>query len=156
MLKKFSIKNSFFKKLLKQNASCKGIALAGALSNNLTSKNYNKLCGKSKQFYNILVYITTKNDEEALLIASSLIKAKLIACANILPAIKSIFYWENALQQEQETALIVKTTRDKLSQLCTKVITLHSYDCPCIVAVPIIAGNNDFLQWVHNSTHTLN
>lgn len=147
-------KNRHFKKLFKSRHAQK-VQFESLASSDLSCPKYSNIRSKSSQLHSIFIYITTKNEEEALLISSSLIKFKLIACANILPAIMSVFYWENAIQKTQETALIVKTTKDKFNQVCKTVMDLHSYTCPCIVALPIIAGNNDFLQWVHNTTHPL-
>ena len=95
-----------------------------------------------------LVYITAGSTEEAKAIGAALVESRLAACANIIGTINSIYRWEGRLQDDQEALLIAKTTDTRLSQLIEKVESIHSYDCPCIVAVPIVEGHSPFLNWV--------
>lgn len=95
-----------------------------------------------------LVYITTKNKAEALKIGCALIKDRLAACVNIIESMTSIYNWEGKIHQDNETILIAKTRQSLVKKLIKRVKELHSYECPCIVAVPIIEGNKDFLQWL--------
>lgn len=101
----------------------------------------------------ILVYITTENPQQAMTIATALVEQKLAACGNILPAIQSVFYWDNAVQHSEESLLLLKSTPDRFEQLCAVVRALHSYTTPCITALPIVAGNPDFMQWIQETTH---
>ncbi len=96
----------------------------------------------------ILVYITTPNVAEAKKIASALVQEKLAACANILPQISSVFYWNGGLQETDESLLLLKTSQNKFTALQQRVKELHSYELPCIVALPITAGLPNFLAWV--------
>lgn len=99
-----------------------------------------------------LIYVTTDGPDEARAIGRALVEARLAACANILDPMTSIFHWEGKVQEGQETVLIAKTTATSVDALTAKVRELHSYDCPCIVALPIEGGNPAFLEWVAAET----
>jgi len=95
-----------------------------------------------------LIYMTAGSREEAETIGRELVASKLAACVNILDHMTSIYVWEGELQQDQETVLIAKTTAPLVPALTEKVKSMHSYDCPCIVSVPVVSGNSAFLEWV--------
>lgn len=95
-----------------------------------------------------LVYITTSGLKEATDIANVLVSERLAACANIIDNMHSIYQWKGELQKDNEAVLIVKTTATKISDLITRVKSLHSYECPCIVCLPVTDGIPDFLTWV--------
>lgn len=97
------------------------------------------------------VYITTSSAEEAERIGSALVEERLAACVNILPGMKSIYWWEGAMETAQEAVLIAKTNDVRLAALIEKASELHSYDCPAIVALPIERGYDPYLVWIHNS-----
>lgn len=97
------------------------------------------------------VYITTSGTEEAERIGAALVEERLAACVNILPGMKSIYWWEGAMETSQEAILIAKTNDERLTALIDKASEMHSYDCPCIVALPIERGYDPFLVWIHNS-----
>jgi periplasmic divalent cation tolerance protein len=97
-----------------------------------------------------LIYITTGSKNEAIMIGKTLINAKLAACVNIIENIYSMYMWDGKLQDANETILIAKTTKERVSDLNEKVNTLHSYDCPCIVSLPVSDGNPAFLNWIVN------
>lgn len=99
-----------------------------------------------------LIYITTENAEEARSIGRALVEAGLAACANVLGPMTSIYRWEGAVQEGAETVLIAKTTVARVEALTAKVRALHSYDCPCIVALPVEGGNPAFLEWIAAET----
>ncbi len=99
-----------------------------------------------------LIYVTTSSLEEATAIGRALVDERLAACANILPGLTSIYRWEGALTEDSECALIAKTTSACTDALIARVKALHSYDCPCIVALPITAGNPAFLEWIKTET----
>lgn len=99
-----------------------------------------------------LVYITTGNKEEAEKLGGLLVEQRLAACANIIDGMTSIFWWENRLDQDRETVLIVKTRQSLIEQLTRTVQDNHSYDCPCVVALPIIGGNPEFIDWIEKET----
>jgi periplasmic divalent cation tolerance protein len=95
-----------------------------------------------------LIYITTENKAEAERIGQALVEEHLAACVNIIDGMSSIYRWEGRLMQGNETVLIAKTIEAKVPALIQRVKALHSYDCPCIVALPITDGNEAFLNWV--------
>lgn len=95
-----------------------------------------------------LVYVTVPNSGEAEKIAEAVITERLAACANFFDGVRSVFEWEGTLCREQETVLILKTAAEKMDALTARIKELHSYDCPCIVALPIEGGNPDFLRWI--------
>ncbi len=99
-----------------------------------------------------LIYITTADLGEAQRLASALVEERLAACANILPGMQSYHWWEDAVQTQQEVVLIAKTRAGRLDALINRVRALHSYDCPCVVAVPITEGNPDYLAWIAAET----
>ncbi len=100
----------------------------------------------------ILVYVTASDPEEARKIGRALVEQRLVACVNIFEHIRSIFWWEGDAQSEEEAAFTAKTTMEKLDAVVQAVKTLHSYKVPCVVALPIVGGNPDFLQWIEEET----
>lgn len=101
---------------------------------------------------NYLLYITASNQDEAKQIAKSLLEEKLVACTNILPGSISLYWWEEKIEESEEVILITKTRKELISQIKTRVKELHSYDCPCIVALKIEDGNEEFLDWINSVT----
>ena len=99
-----------------------------------------------------LIYITTDSAEEARTIGRALVEARLAACANVLGPMTSIYRWEGAVREGEEAVLIAKTAAGLVDGLTAKVQELHSYDCPCIVALPIDGGNLAFLDWIAAET----
>jgi len=99
-----------------------------------------------------LIYITTKNKEEAAGLARTLLTEKLVACVNIIDNITSFYWWDGKINEGAETLLIAKTKESLVDELIQKVKSIHSYDCPCVVSVPIDAGNPDFINWISAET----
>jgi periplasmic divalent cation tolerance protein len=100
----------------------------------------------------ILVLITTATREEADRIARELVGQRLAACVNIIPQVRSIFSWENKLSDEEEVLLTVKSRRSRFRQLALSVKALHSYRVPEIIALPILEGSADYLNWIEEVT----
>ncbi|HEX3019755.1 MAG TPA: divalent-cation tolerance protein CutA [Chitinispirillaceae bacterium] len=101
----------------------------------------------------ILVYITTKDKTQAEQIGKKLVEEKLVGCVNILDGMKSIYWWNDAIQEDSEAILLAKTDQNLLPGLISRVKQLHSYSCPCIIALPIIEGNPDYLKWLKQQIH---
>ena len=99
-----------------------------------------------------LLYITAGSPEEARTVGRALVEARLAACANILPGMTSLYWWNDAVQEDSEAVLIVKTRKALVDRVVERVKEVHSYDCPCVVALPIEAGNPAFLQWIEDET----
>jgi periplasmic divalent cation tolerance protein len=99
----------------------------------------------------ILVYITAGNKAEAEAIARAALDKGLAACANILEQAHSLFRWEGRLESGPETVLLLKSRLDLFPALREEARRLHSYTTPCIVALPILDGDRDFLDWINAS-----
>lgn len=100
----------------------------------------------------VTVYITAANADEAERLALALVGERLAACANVLGAVSSYFWWNGAVQAEGEVAILAKSRAGRIDALIARVKALHSYSCPCIVALPIVAGNPDYLAWIVRET----
>ncbi|MDR2891863.1 MAG: divalent-cation tolerance protein CutA [Deltaproteobacteria bacterium] len=99
----------------------------------------------------ILVYVTAANDEEARLLAETLVNEGLAACANIVPGITSIFRWQGKVETSTETLCLFKSTSGHFAALNRRVLELHSYETPCVVALPLVDGNPAFMKWILDS-----
>ena len=99
-----------------------------------------------------LLYITVRDTEEARRIGRALVERRLVACVNIIDRIGSLYWWEGKIAEENEVLIIAKTKSSLAPEVIAAVKSLHSYSCPCIVALPIIDGNADFLSWVARET----
>ncbi|MBF0328930.1 MAG: divalent-cation tolerance protein CutA [Nitrospirae bacterium] len=100
----------------------------------------------------IVVYITASTEEEAVKIAGVLVSEKLAACVNIVKGIRSIYSWQGKIEDEPEALMIVKTGHHLFEALQKKVKELHAYTVPEIIALPIIAGSEDYLSWLKDAT----
>jgi periplasmic divalent cation tolerance protein len=100
----------------------------------------------------IVVLVTTATPEEGATIARRLVEDRLVACVNVVPQIRSVFRWAEALSQEDEALLIIKTRRDRFPALVMAIKKLHSYSVPEIIALPIIEGSEDYLRWIDDVT----
>ena len=98
------------------------------------------------------VYITAGSMDEARTIGRALVDERLAACANILPSVTSVYRWQGAIEYAEEVVLIAKTREALVPRLSDRVAALHSYDCPCVVAMPIVAGHADYLDWISAET----
>ena len=99
-----------------------------------------------------LVYITTKDKAEARKIGQELVNERLAACVNIIDGMNSMYWWEGKVQDDNEVILIAKTKQSLVKELIKKVKSIHSYSCPCIISLPILDGNKDYLDWLHKET----
>lgn len=99
-----------------------------------------------------LVYMTCETMKEAEGIGSVLVERRLAACVNILPGMKSMYWWEGKVEQAEEVVLIAKTSDSLVEELTQAVKAMHGYDVPCVVSVPIQGGNSDFLDWIRSET----
>ena len=98
------------------------------------------------------VYMTAPTVEEARRIGRTLVERRLAACVNILKDMESIYWWNGNLEEGTEAVLIAKTTAALVPELTEAVKALHSYQCPCVVSLPIESGNPDFLAWIRSET----
>lgn len=98
------------------------------------------------------VYITASGLDEARELGSALIEARLAACVNILDPMMSMYWWQGEVAETQETVLIAKTRAGLVDRLTALVQEIHSYSCPCVVALPVSGGNPSFLDWIAAET----
>ena len=98
------------------------------------------------------IYMTAGSKDEATKIGKELVSAGLAACVNILENMSSIYLWQGKIQEDAEVVMIAKTTEDCIPQLIEKVESMHSYDCPCIVSLPVLGGYQPFLNWIADNS----
>jgi periplasmic divalent cation tolerance protein len=100
-----------------------------------------------------LVYMTAGDKDEARRIGQALIEMRLAACVNIIDNMNSMYFWEGKIQEDREVILIAKTTEALVGKLIETVKSVHSYDCPCILSLPVSGGNEAFLEWIANEVN---
>ncbi len=100
----------------------------------------------------ILVLTTADSEELARSLASALVEAGLAACVNLVPGIRSVYRWEGQLCDEGEWLLFIKTVEEKFEAVRTRIRQLHSYQIPDVIAIPITAGDPDYLRWLVEQT----
>jgi periplasmic divalent cation tolerance protein len=98
-----------------------------------------------------LIYVTTPTREAAEQIAEAVVTEHLAAGANILDGVTSFFHWDGKLCRKKEAVLILKTPEEKTEALTARIRALHSYECPCVVVLPIEGGNPEFLKWIKDT-----
>jgi periplasmic divalent cation tolerance protein len=96
----------------------------------------------------VMVLVAAANGEEARRLAEMLVGAHLAACVQVLPEMESIYRWQGNIERASEVLLIAKTVRAKFAQLESEVRSLHSYETPEIVALPIVEGSPAYLEWL--------
>ncbi len=94
-----------------------------------------------------VILVTASSQAQAQEIATVLVESQLAACVSLMP-ITSIYTWQNKLHQDQEWQLIIKTKHALFAAITTKIQELHSYEVPEIIALPLIAGDRPYLQWI--------
>ncbi len=99
----------------------------------------------------ILLYITCKNKEEALKLGKSLVQEKLVACANIIDSMHSIYSWNNEIVEDSESILILKSISSKFKSIELRIKEIHSYTNPCIVCFQMEEGSREYLEWIFQS-----
>ena len=100
----------------------------------------------------IVVFITASDEDEAVKIARSLVEAKLAGCVNIIKNIRSVYRWEETVEDDPEVLMVAKTQKTLFHELMKKVKAIHSYTVPEIIALPIVEGSEDYLQWLRDVT----
>ena len=96
----------------------------------------------------LVVFSTFPSPEVAAEVARTLVTERLCACANLVPAVRSIYAWEGKVCDETETLAILKTTVARLAALTARLAELHPYDVPEAIAVPVTGGHAPYLAWV--------
>ena len=106
----------------------------------------------SDQFVVVLTTLPVEGDAESF--ASRLVEERLAACVNILPAMRSVYRWKDAIERADERQLVIKTTRAQVTALESRIRQLHPYDVPEFVVLPVDSGSADYLSWLSDSTRT--
>lgn len=101
-----------------------------------------------------LCFCTCPNGEVAGRIADTLVDERLAACVSVLPGLRSVYRWQGAIQRDDEVLLLIKTTRDRIETLSTRVASLHPYELPELLAVEVTGGMAAYLDWVEAQTRT--
>ena len=99
----------------------------------------------------VVVLVTAPTEAEAGVIASRLLGEKLVACANVIPGVRSTFWWEGKIDKADEVLIVMKTRREHLDAVMESVREAHTYEVPEIIALPIVGGNADYLKWIDES-----
>jgi len=96
----------------------------------------------------VAVYVTCKNANEADVIGQAVVRERLAACATVVPGAHSFYRWKGKLEHADECVLLLKTRQSLVAKLAKRIKELHSYEVPCIVAMPVVAGDEGYLKWV--------
>jgi periplasmic divalent cation tolerance protein len=100
----------------------------------------------------IIVLITAASPDEAGKIGTALVNERLAACVNIVPEVRSLFFWEQRVRDDRETLIICKSRLQLMEKLVARVKALHSYSVPEVLALPIVGGSRDYLDWLKDAT----
>jgi periplasmic divalent cation tolerance protein len=96
----------------------------------------------------IVVLSTCGSPEEAQRLALALVERRLAACVNILPGVRSVYRWREAIEQEEEVLLVIKSSRVLFDELRGELDRLHSYEVPEMIALPVVDGSEKYLAWL--------
>ena len=99
----------------------------------------------------LVVFSTAPDEDVASSIAAALVGKKLAACVNILGPVRSVYWWNGQVQNDSEVLMICKTDAKHLDSMTRTLLDLHPYDCPEVVALPIVGGAPDYLAWIGDS-----
>ena len=100
----------------------------------------------------IVVLVTVGSEQEAETIATALLEERLAACVNVASPVRSLYRWEGRIADDREWQLVIKTQARLFEALAARVRALHSYDVPEIIALPVLAGTTDYVDWIQNET----
>jgi len=96
----------------------------------------------------VVLFITTGADEEAQLISRVLLEQRKAACVNIVPEVSSLFWWQGKIDSSRESLLVVKTRASLVDEIVQLVKSVHSSEVPEVIALPIVGGSRDYLDWI--------
>ena len=100
----------------------------------------------------LLCYCTCPDAASARRIAEALVTERLAACVNQWPGIRSTYRWQEAVQTDSEELLLIKTTDTRLAALERRLLELHPYEVPELIAVPVVQGHEAYLDWVRQQS----
>lgn len=96
----------------------------------------------------VVVLVTAPSADVAAAIARAVVEERLAACGNVLPGVRSIYRWEGKVQDEPEVLLLLKTQRKRFPELRDRILALHPYEVPEVLALPVEAGSDAYLDWI--------
>lgn len=99
----------------------------------------------------MIVLVTAPDLKSARILSGTALKARLVACANLIPKIESHYWWQGKLESSAEVLIIFKTTKAKLKALEKLIVEKHPYDTPEFIVLPITAGNKRYFDWINAS-----
>ncbi|MCS6999124.1 MAG: divalent-cation tolerance protein CutA [Aquificaceae bacterium] len=99
-------------------------------------------------YYVVFITVPVEKSKE---LAEYIIQKRLGACVNVVPEVNSIYWWKGNIERDRESLLVVKTSAKKFEELLRGVKSIHPYTVPEIIALPIVAGNEDYLRWIDDS-----
>lgn len=102
----------------------------------------------------IVVLVTVGSEREAETIATALLEERLAACVNVTSPVRSLYRWEGRIADDREWQLIIKTQARLFEALAARVHALHSYDVPEVIALPVLAGTTDYVDWIQKETQS--
>ena len=102
----------------------------------------------------IVVLVTAPSPEKASAIARAVVEERLAACCNIVPGLRSFYWWEGKVQEDAEVLLLAKTERALFERLRARVVALHEYRCPEVIALPVAEGHAPYLEWIRGAVDT--
>lgn len=99
----------------------------------------------------VMVMVTAKDADQAERIVQQLLKKKLIACANMIKGVQSVFWWDKKIDQCEEVIVVMKSRHSEFQKIVECVRAEHSYEVPEVIALPILDGNQAYLNWIDES-----
>ena len=100
----------------------------------------------------VIVHVTASSEDEATLIARTVVAERLAACANVGAPCRSFYWWRGTMEEACELPVTFKTRAALFETLSARIRDLHSYDCPCVIAVPVADGDRAYLDWIEAET----
>ena len=100
----------------------------------------------------IVILTTAASEEEAIRIWRALVEQQLVACAQVLPRVRSIYRWEGKVTEDAETLVLLKTRQELFAEVAATIKMMHSYEVPEIIALPVLQGAESYVKWIHGVT----
>ncbi len=99
----------------------------------------------------VVVLVNCSNSDEAERIGKRLVEKRLAACVNLVPGVRSWYWWEGKVAQDNEVMVVIKTSRSRFADLEKEVVRLHSYAVPEVIALQVVDGSRNYLNWIESS-----
>lgn len=103
----------------------------------------------------VTIYTLADSEDVAVHLATTLVREKLIACANVGQTVRSVYEWNGTIQLESEVPLFIKTSKALTDHVVSRIKELHTYEVPCVTVWPVEAGNQDYIEWVNGQVLNL-